>query len=84
MAERKWWGQSMTIWGTMITAASTVLPIIAPLIGFDITPDVVRQVGDQTIQVVQAVGGLIGTLLAIYGRSRATQQLERRAINLQL
>jgi hypothetical protein len=72
----------MTIWGAVITTLSTVLPTIGPLIGLDIAPEVVRQLGDQAILAVQAVGGLAGTIMTIYGRVRATTALERRQLNL--
>ena len=78
----KWWGHSMTIWGAVITTLSTVLPTLGPLIGLDIAPEVVRQLGDQAILAVQAVGGLAGTILTIYGRVRATATLERRQLKL--
>jgi hypothetical protein len=80
----KWWIQSMTIWGALITALSTVLPLIGPLLGLDITADLIRQFGDQFVQVMQAVGGLIGIIMTIYGRTRATTRLERREVTLQL
>jgi lysozyme family protein len=78
----KWWGHSMTIWGAVITALSAVLPTIGPLIGLDIAPEVVRQLGDQMMLAAQAVGGLAGTILTVYGRVRATTTLERRQLNL--
>jgi hypothetical protein len=78
----KWWAHSMTIWGALITGISTVLPTLAPLVGIDITPELVRQLGNQAILTVQAVGGLVGTILTIYGRIRATTALERRQIKL--
>lgn len=80
----KWWGDSMTVWGTLITAAATVLPAFGPLIGLDISAATVKQVGHQTMDIVQAVGGLVGTLMALYGRSRATQPLIRRDLTLKL
>jgi hypothetical protein len=80
----KWWGQSMTVWGALITALSTVLPVLGPLLGLDITSDLVHQLGGQVVAVVQAVGGLAGTVLAIYGRTRATTRLERREVKIQL
>ncbi len=80
----KWWGSSMTIWGAAITALSTVLPVIGPAFGVDVTPDVVRQAGEQVIAVVQAVGGLAGILLTIYGRTRASQPLERRQLQVHI
>lgn len=80
----KWWGHSMTIWGVIITSLSTVLPTIGPLLGLNITADLVHQIGDQLVQVVQALGGLIGTVLTVYGRMRATTLLERRQITLNM
>ncbi len=82
--DAKWWGQSLTVWGTIITAASTVLPVLGPLIGLDITGEMIRQLGAQGVQVVQALGGLAGSIMAVYGRFRATTRLERRAVTLQL
>ncbi|MGE0627346.1 MAG: TIGR02594 family protein [Hyphomicrobiaceae bacterium] len=73
--ETKSWGQSMTIWGVIVTSLSTVLPLIAPMFGIQITPDVVHQLGDQTLQVLQALGALIGTLMTVYGRARAVMPL---------
>lgn len=83
-AGAKWWGESMTIWGVILTAASTVLPVIGPLLGFDITAEMVQQLGKQVTEVVQALGGVIGTLLAIYGRMRATQPIARKLVSVKL
>lgn len=80
----KWWGSSMTLWGAAITALSTVLPVLGPALGLDVTPDVVRQAGDQLVSVVQALGGLMGTLMTIYGRTRATQSLVRRQLHVNI
>ena len=80
----KWWGSSMTIWGAAITALSTVVPILGPALGLDVTPDVVRQAGEQFVAVIQAIGGLIGTVMTIYGRTRATQLLERRQVQVNI
>jgi uncharacterized protein (TIGR02594 family) len=80
----KWWGHSMTIWGTLITALSTVLPLLGPAFGFDIKPDLIRQLGDNLVVVAQAVSGLAGTIMALYGRASATSLLERRNVTLQI
>jgi uncharacterized protein (TIGR02594 family) len=80
----KWWGQSMTIWGVIITTLSTVLPTVAPIFGYNITAELIQQLGDQLVLVGQALGGLIGTLLTIFGRVRATASLERRAFTLNM
>ncbi len=73
--DTKWWGHSMTVWGIVVTTLSAVLPTIGPILGLNITAELVQQLGDQIIAVVQAVGALIGTLLTIYGRVRATLPL---------
>ena len=72
------WGQSMTIWGALITALSTVVPVLGPAIGLDLTPDLVRQAGEQVVSLVQVIGGLAGTLMTIYGRARAQAALSTK------
>lgn len=74
----KWWAQSRTIWGTLITAASTVLPLLAPAFGVALPPDLIKTFGDQALTAVQALGGVIGTGLAIYGRFNAASVLSLR------
>jgi uncharacterized protein (TIGR02594 family) len=83
-ADSKWWGHSMTIWGVIITALSSVLPTLGPLLGLNITADLVHQLGDQVVLVAQALGGLIGTILSIYGRTRATALLSRRTFTMNM
>jgi uncharacterized protein (TIGR02594 family) len=83
-AEPKWWGHSMTVWGILVTTLSTVLPAIGPLLGLNITAELVHQLGDNVVVFGQALGGLIGTVLAIYGRVRASAPLERRQVTLNL
>lgn len=80
----KWWGQSMTIWGVFITGLSTVLPVVGPLFGFDITADLVQQLGESAVQFAQAAGGLIGTALTVWGRVRATDPIARRQFTMTL
>ena len=82
--DSKWWGQSMTIWGVIITTLSTVLPAFGPLLGLDITAELIRQLGDQIVVIVQAVGGLVGTILTIWGRARATTTLERKQLTMNM
>lgn len=80
----KWWAQSKTIWGAMITAAATVVPVLGPLIGLDLSGEVIRQAGEQSFAAVQAIAGLFGTFLTIYGRLTASGPLVRRAMNLKV
>ncbi|MEZ5907556.1 MAG: TIGR02594 family protein [Hyphomicrobiaceae bacterium] len=80
----KWWGESMTIWGTLITALSAVLPVLGPLLGLNLTSAVVEQLGGQIVNAVQAVAAVFGTLLTIYGRTRATLPLTRKRVSVRL
>jgi uncharacterized protein (TIGR02594 family) len=73
----KWWGHSITIWGTLITILSTVVPALAPVTGVDVTGDLVQDAGEQVIEAIQTVGTLIGTLMTIYGRVRATSPIQK-------
>ncbi|MGH1418221.1 MAG: TIGR02594 family protein [Hyphomicrobiaceae bacterium] len=81
--DEKWWGQSLTIWGAIVTAAATVLPAIGPILGWDITADMVRLAGEQLVQVVQALAGLVGTTMTIYGRARASKTLVHKPFTIQ-
>ena len=83
-ADGKWWVQSRTIWGALITAAAAVIPVLGPLVGIELSGEVVRQAGEQTVSAVQALAGLFGTLLTIYGRISAVQRLTRRNVNVRL
>ena len=74
----------MTIWGALLTAMSTVLPLLGPILGLDLTPDLVQRLGQDLVVLVQALGGVIGTILTILGRARANTLLERRPVRLKL
>jgi len=83
-SEAKWWGNSLTIWGTFITALSTVAPAILAVFGFDIPSSLIEQLGTDVVTVVQAVGGLAGTIMTIVGRTRAALPLARRPMSLRI
>jgi lysozyme family protein len=83
-SEPKWWGESMTIWGALLTALSTVLPVIGPLLGINITGELITTLGEQLVNVAQALAGLAGILMTIFGRVRASQPLMRRTVSLRL
>ncbi len=74
-SNQKWWGHSVTIWGTIVTILSTVVPALAPVTGIDVSGDLVQNAGEQVVDTVQTVGTLIGTLMTIYGRLRATKPI---------
>lgn len=82
--EPKWWGKSMTIWGAIVSALATIAPALGPLIGVDISGEIVRHAGGQAAIALQALAGLVGTLLTIRGRLRATQPLGQRDISFRL
>jgi hypothetical protein len=80
----KWWAASRTLWGAFITALATVLPALGPLLGFTIPPELIHQLGEQILLFAQALVGLAGIILTIYGRMRATTPLARRRVTLKL
>ena len=81
---QKWWGQSVTIWGAVVSAAAVVLPALAPAIGLDLTPTAIRELGGQLGSLAQILVGLAGTGLTVYGRVRATRSLIQRTIRFRL
>lgn len=76
--DSKWWLSSKTMWGTLITAAATVIPVIGPAVGVVLPADIITTFGDQAIIAAQALAGLFGTVLAIYGRLKADTPLVLR------
>ena len=82
LAATKWWGESMTIRGVLITTAATVLPAVAAAAGIDI--GLVRNLGEQAIGVVQSIGGLVGTGMAILGRVRASGPITTRDVTIRI
>jgi hypothetical protein len=59
-------------------------PALGPVIGVDISGDLVRQAGEDVLSVVQVLSTLAGTLMTIVGRARAAQPLERRQVSIRL
>lgn len=82
--EPKWWGNSLTIWGAVVTGLAAILPALGPATGVEISKETVTQSAEQISAIVQAATGLAGTLVVIFGRLRARQPLARRAITLRL
>ncbi len=83
-SEKKWWGESLTVWGTIVTALSTILPIIGPFIGLDISAELVQQFGETVAKLIQIIGGITGTSMALYGRARASTTLSRRSMEMKI
>jgi hypothetical protein len=76
--DSKWWLSSKTMWGTLITAAATVIPVLGPAVGIVLPADLITSFGDQVMTAAQALAGLFGTALAIYGRLKADTPLALR------
>ena len=47
----KWWAHSKTVWGTLITAAGTVIPVLGPA-GITLPADVITTFGNQAVTAV--------------------------------
>ncbi len=71
MEETKWIGKSLTIWGVVVTAASTLLPTFGASLGLEVTADDVAKVGSSVTDVISAVGTAVGLIMAVIGRMRA-------------
>ncbi len=80
----KWWGQSMTIWGALLTAVSTVAPAIFATLGVDLPADLLRKLGTDVVTAIQAIVGLVGTIMTIAGRIRARTALEMRQMSIRM
>ena len=83
-ATPKWWGESMTIWGAVLTALATLLPALASMAGVSLSPDIIREAGTHMAAALQALVALSGTIVTIYGRIQARQPLEHRSLSLRL
>jgi uncharacterized protein (TIGR02594 family) len=82
--ESKWWGHSLTIWGTIITAVSTVAPALLANLGVDLPGTLIQALGHDLLTFFQAAAGLGGTIMTIVGRFRASAPLERRALKMKV
>lgn len=70
--ETKKWYQSLTIWGTAIL---TICALILPLFGkVDLANALSTEQGN-IVDALSALGALIGSVLAIIGRIRASTKL---------
>ena len=72
MNETKAWWQSKTIWGAIVTVASLALTFFK----VQIDPQTQQVLVNEVTAVVSAVGALVGTVLTIYGRFKATKKIK--------
>ena len=75
MDDNKPWYQSKTIWGSLIMLASLALPAFGLV---SLTPDQQSMMVNNIVGVVDAVLGLIGGILAIYGRFTAKTTIGKK------
>ena len=80
----KWWGDSTTIWGAIVTGLAAILPVLGPAIGVTISPDTIHTGADQMTAIVQAAIGLAGTIATIRGRVLATQRVTQRLVSVKI
>ena len=73
MEDTKKWYTSKTIWGGLIMMVSTILQVTGIV---DITPDEQSTVIEGVLGVVSWIGQLVGAVLAIYGRIKASKSIE--------
>lgn len=73
LTNAKPWTGSLTIWGAIVTFLATVVPAIGQLVGVDISADLVQTFGQAVGHLIEAVGGVMGTVMVIWGRFRAQQ-----------
>ena len=59
-------------------------PVLGPALGLNVAGELIRQLGDNVVLLAQAIGGVAGTAMAIWGRIRATQPIERRPFTISL
>lgn len=83
-SDAKWWGSSLTIRGAAVSAVSAALPALAGIAGIDVNSGAVKQLGEHTIAIAQAVGGIAGMSMTVAGRLRAVTTLTRRSFQVLL
>lgn len=69
--ESKWIGRSLTFWGTAVTVASTVLPVIGPMLGWALDAAAIADIGKEGANIINHLSAIIGSAAAIIGRFRA-------------
>lgn len=69
MEDNKWVGKSLTIWGVMVLVFSNVLPLF-----FDVAnPAEYEFIGPEGASIIEKIGGVAGSIMALWGRIRATK-----------
>ena len=63
--------QSVTIWGAALAAAAVLVPVCAKLLGFEVSGEDTQAI----IDGVSVIGATVGSLIAIWGRIRATKTI---------
>ena len=71
----KWIAKSVTMWGIFIMALTTILPAVGTMFGWSIVPADIAMLGKGGTDMLNGIGALIGFVMAVYGRMKATVPL---------
>ena len=63
--------KSKRFWGMFIAAATAILPAVGTLVGWDIKPGLVVDLGAAGSNALEAVGGFVGLALMLIGSMKA-------------
>lgn len=80
----KWWLESITMWGAIITAVAAYAPYISFFTGFPINEDMVRLFGEAVTIAMQNTGIAVGILLTVVGRLKAKTSLTSKELRFKL
>ena len=72
MEDTKGWYASRGVWGSVVTVASIAFALIY---GTQIDADTQKTLADQIVALVTAIGTLGGSIVALYGRLKATKRI---------
>ena len=70
--DKKHWYSSLTIWGTAIL---TLCALILPLFGKVDLANALQDEQANITDILAALGSLVGSILAVYGRIRAASKI---------
>ncbi len=76
MLDKKFFLTSLTVWGVIVTFATTAWPVINSFMGWDVGPEVISKIGADGASFIQAGGALFGTVMVLVGRFRAKTALK--------
>jgi len=81
LAQPKWIGKSMSIWGALIALAATTYQVAGPIadavgVTVPVTPQDIQAAGNAGAAVISAIGAIAGLGLTVWGRFRAGRNVQ--------